>query len=427
MCTFRAMANIKNTSQYTKKKDNTFDTLIIGGGLSGLLCAQALRASGKNFMLLEAEEQMQQLGGSHRAIHTPHGTFDLGLPFIEAGTQSMEALSFFDSVLNSLKADENLKDLGYSVDFDFLSELESIANHPIRYEASGFKPFVGFGKEAPDFVDEIYYYLSSERTEFKKPLGYWVELLAKSLNAADCILRKSWVTEFLVEDQKVVGVLVNGVKAFFAEQIIYTGHTLELEKLFPEGFLPSKIKQKLAKVKTISALSLNIGHAELVTNESRMHLLDSTTPDALGPFVGIFKSPPLDSQNLGSPIVQQSAWVGFISQDADDPENSAQLLKKMKKQLKRAYPLAKWESPLYEKIYLASNWGGDLDLSSSLPCSLPGVKNFWLTSNRSQTEKNLLGSLLQTKKLCEQLGALEFISKLNQNDSLKDDRLTHGL
>ncbi len=56
-----------------------YDVVIIGAGISGLACAQALKNAGKNVVVLEAKER---IGGRLHSINYEDETFDLGASWI---------------------------------------------------------------------------------------------------------------------------------------------------------------------------------------------------------------------------------------------------------------------------------------------------------------------------------------------------------
>ncbi|MDY6487360.1 NAD(P)/FAD-dependent oxidoreductase [Acinetobacter faecalis] len=56
-----------------------YDVVIIGAGISGLACAQALKNAGKNVLVLEAKER---IGGRLHSINYEDETFDLGASWI---------------------------------------------------------------------------------------------------------------------------------------------------------------------------------------------------------------------------------------------------------------------------------------------------------------------------------------------------------
>ena len=133
----------------------TYDYLVIGGGLTGLLIARKLSAAGADVAIAESE---LSLGGSNRPALLAKNKIENGLRFLPKNDLLIKALSQLESELG-LPLIKNLKPVQQKT-----------------YDASGFKEFVGFGEKAPAFYDQIKNFIASVEVELTIPI---YELLEK--------------------------------------------------------------------------------------------------------------------------------------------------------------------------------------------------------------------------------------------------------
>jgi hypothetical protein len=131
-----------------------------------------------------------------------------------------------------------------------------------------------------------------------------------------------------------------------------------------------------------------------------MHILNGTTEDEIGPCVGRF-SPAVTE---GEHTLQASQWMTFIEDEVtEDSEVVGAALKKIKRQIKRAYPEA-LESIKLERIVVAPQIAGDGELKLNGNQSLPGLNNLWVASGPVNAQKNLIGALAQANLVMAALG-----------------------
>lgn len=355
-----------------------YDYIIIGSGLSGLTIAKKISQETDNILILEAQDVT---GGSNRPVILNNSTICNGLRFFPSTEISQKALSFLEELMG-----------------------QSISNSVIQnsietYEASGFKKFVGFGEKSPEFYEQLSYFLASEELTLALKPHEWTHELAENLQ--DKIQKKSIVTRFGFEGldsekPKLSHVIVNGSKHLYAHNFIFAGSVKDLMQLVPDDILNVRAKAKLKKSKAWQGVCLDLFHTTAET-KSNLFLLDGTTDDDIGPCIGRFL--PTVSGVEG----QISQWMSFIdSEAAEDTENIGHVLKKMKRQIKRAFPeLA--DSIKKERIFVTPVLSG-ADLKLNANGTLPKVQNLWIASSQMSPYQNLLGSLMQAQFILSSLG-----------------------
>ncbi|MFN7262299.1 MAG: NAD(P)-binding protein [Pseudobdellovibrionaceae bacterium] len=374
----------------TRKSNHIFDYVIVGSGLSGLAIATALSKETQNILLIDGADFP---GGHNRAIPTPLGPQNNGLRFLPATELSIKAIDFLSSVI------------GEKIGF------ETTENPALTYEDGQVKSFLGFGDQPPAFYDEISYFTAPKTLKPDLDTHEWIQKLIQQYQGE--FLLRSHVTKFVTENDRVTQVLVNGQKIVQGTNFIYCGPIKTLKPLLPEGALNFRALQKMSKTKYWTAVCLDLLHAKQVTQETAIHILNGTTHDEVGPCAGLFQ----EAANLNGENVQYSQWMSFIDdQDAEESENIAAALKKMKKQIKRAYPEA-LENLKFERILVVPSLIGDGDLKLTGQQTLGSIENLWIGSPSVHPQQNIVGALLQAEMVLAALGFRE-ASVQNQSVSL---------
>lgn len=353
-----------------------YDYIIIGSGLSGLTVAQRLAQETQNILVLEAQDQP---GGENRVAHLEGQEINNGLRFFPATTASKKSIQFLENILGmTLVADPQ-------------------ENLPETYEASGFKQFVGFGDKKVEFYDQFSYFLSTDEYSFAQQPYMWIQKLQESLK--DKIQTRSIVTRFGFENlesekPQLTHVTVNGTKQLYAKNFIFSGPIKDLCLLLNDDVLNARAKAKLKKSQAWQAICLDIFHTAKV-EKTNLFVLNGTTDDEIGPCVGRF----LPATKAG----QISQWVSFIdSESAEDTENIGHVLKKIKRQIKRAFPEI-GDSFKKERIFMSSALSGaDIKLTGHM--NIPKVENLWIASSQVSQSKNLLGSIQQAQLILAAMG-----------------------
>jgi hypothetical protein len=363
---------------HIRKKDHVYDVVVIGAGLAGLITAAALLRKGLDVCVLESTEFA---GGHSRLVYSPLALVDNGIKFFPERDSSFEALG----LLNQLLAQP--------------LEYVGIENGPVTYQNGEIKPFVGFGKEAPTFHRELSYFLDPRRLELSKSLGKVVA----ELNAliGERLFTGYTVTKYLGNEGKISSVMVNGQRQINGREFVHASSPKFLASLLVDELLSSRAKQKIAKADYWTILGLDLFHNGPVSERTELHLLNGTTQDEIGPCVGLFHGA-LPSEKTGE-LMQHSQWMTFVEQeDSEDPEVIGAALKKIKRQLKRAYPEI-FEKLHSERIIVAPLMEAELELKFEKSGAFAGIENLWLAHGTASQELNLVGTIKQAFRVAEHL------------------------
>ncbi len=378
-----------------------YDYIIIGSGLTGQTIATRLSQDTKNVLLIEAENIT---GGSHRPTQLANSTLENGLRYLPATDLSFKAIQEIENLISLKLINEQSENL------------------PETYDASGFKPFVGFGDKSPEFYDQFSYFLSPSELKLNLPFHQIVNLL-KEKYQGETIL-KSHVTQIAFQqnenakaDAQVNHVVVNGSKSFYAQNFIFAGQIRDLAALVSDDVLNPRAKVKLKKAHYWMTVGLDLYHEDTTINKNNLFVLDGTTDDGLGPCIGRYQAAITADVSPVQKNQQMSQWLGFVDLNtSEETENIGEVLKKMKRQIKRAFPEMA-ENIKAERISMSSPiTGGELKLNSN--GTLHKTQNLWIASAQVSPYANLMGSFMQSQLTLAALGFGDF--KLAQHDFTND-------
>lgn len=371
-----------------------YDYAIIGSGLTGLSIAAALSRETKNIALIEAADVPC---GVNKKVNFPTGPMNNGIRFVPDSVLSEKALRFLGNILNT------------SVVADASEEA------PITYESGGFKTFLGFGDNPPPFYEELAYFTNSKRLDLTLQPYEWTQLLFEKFQGD--FMPRSYVTKFHQEGERVTHVTINGSKTLHAHNFIFAGTVKDLALLLPEEALSVRARSKLSKNTYWTALCLDLCHSKAVTESTAIHILNGTTQDEIGPCAGRF----LPAIEVDGQMLQASQWMTFIEQEVtEDSEVVGLALKKIKRQIKRAYPEA-LDGLKLERIFVAPIISGNGDLKLSANLTIPELENLWIASATVNEQKNLVGALLQAETIIASLG---FRVEADETSSVMEEEST---
>lgn len=354
-----------------------YDYAIIGSGLTGLSIAAALSRETENIALIEAADVAY---GVNKQVHFLTGPLNNGLRFVPDSVLAEKALRFLENLL------------GKTVVRDISEEA------PITYEGGNFKTFLGFGDNPPPFYEELAYFTATKRQDLGSEPYTWTQDLM-TLFKGD-FLPRSYVTKFHKEEDRVTHLTINGSKTIHAHNFIFTGTIKDLAILLPEEALSIRARSKLSKNTYWTGLCLDLCHDKEVSSNTAMHVLNGTTQDEIGPCVGRF----LPAVDVDGIRMQTSQWMTFIEHEVtEDSEVVGTALKKIKRQVKRAYPEA-LEGLKQERIFVTPILAGNGDIKLNGNGTLPGLENLWIGSATVHEQRNLVGALLQAEMVVASLG-----------------------
>lgn len=354
-----------------------YDYAIIGSGLTGLSIAAALSRETSNIALIEAADVPF---GVNKKVNFPTGPMNNGLRFVPDSVLAEKAMRFLESLLNT----------------PVVADISEEA--PITYESGNFKTFLGFGDTPPAFYEELAYFTSSKRIDLASEPFQWTQALYEQFKGD--FMPRSYVTKFHQEGERVTHVTINGSKTVQAQNFIFAGTVKDLALLLPEDAISIRARSKLSKNTYWTALCLDICHGKAVTETSAMHILNGTTQDEIGPCAGRF----LPAVEVEGETLQASQWMTFIEHETtEDSEVVGLALKKIKRQIKRAYPEA-LDNIKLERIFVAPIIAGNGDIKLNANLTLPELENLWIASATVNEQKNLVGALLQAEMVIASLG-----------------------
>ena len=357
-------------AQTKSPKASEYDSIVIGGGLSGLLIAHQLEEAGRKVALIDSFDVM---GGSSRAMKTLLGETDHGFPFLPFSNEADQSLEWLGSVLQN----------------PIESQLLEVP--PVTFDNGRFQPFVGFGEQKTEADREWEYYLRPSFYALNSTPKDWVKNLSETFTGD--IFLQSHITNLTVEDGFIVGLTVNGTKLFSADQVIFAAHPQMLAKLLPDSAMPARTRQRMLKGPYFTAIYLDLIHKGHVTENQAVHLLRGANEE---PCVGQFLAP----SELAGEVVQHSKWMTLIPADmTDDAELAAHALKMIKRQIKRAYPTA-LEGQIYERISVnpASHGHLEIELENG---QLPKLPNLWICSRFFGPERNAWGNVVEARTVVD--------------------------
>lgn len=346
-----------------KKSQKQFDLIIVGSGLAGLVLAKRALAEGLTVAVLEAQNT---IGGSHSCVTGPKGSHDNTLHYLSSSSQIHQTVRQLNELLESPIS------------------LTSSPHSVLTFDDGRLKPFTSFGKTAPEFFEALEPYLQGLELVPNKLMYQWIkDLINPQLEAA--IYPSHLASELVIENDKACGVMINGHHYWSANHVVFAASITDLIGFLPPDSITPRLRNHLKRPKLWTLVAVDFYHPELITTDSSLHLLNGTTQDDIGPCLGRF------IQANASPDFQLSQWISFASdEDADESENIGLIIKKMKKQIKRAYPQAFTEPTPERIVVIPSSSGLFEDSQIKEQVYFKGIENFWLASAQLSSMSGLL-------------------------------------
>jgi hypothetical protein len=197
------------------------------------------------------------------------------------------------------------------------------------------------------------------------------------------------VTEYAFAEHGMA-LTLNGARTIYARQVIYTLSPRSLLQDLPLDLIPGRTRQRLAKTPLWTSVHLHLGHSSIQQESEALHFLYGSKDD-IEPTLGRYFSP---QEHLPG---QQSLWLGLLPTElADDPEQIANTLREMKRQIRRAYPEALNDLKA-EKIVIDFNSHGNLELGLKDPGLLPELPALFIAHPTLDPQVPLVAAVSQAQ------------------------------
>ena len=346
-----------------------YDSIVIGGGLSGLIVAHQLEGTGRKVALVEA---LDTLGGRCRPAKTVMGEIDSGLKFFPDTQETRDTLAWLSEVIGT--------EIAY----------EAIEAPAVTYDDGRFKPFVGWGDQKIATAHEVDAYAKEKYLRLASTPKDWVPKLVESFTGT--LMMQSQVTKMQVDDEFVIEVVINGSKRISGREVIFCATPQQLTKLLPDTHQPTKARQKLVKGEFWTSANLDLIHNGQVTESAAVHVLKGANEE---PSVGLFHKPATLEDGR---TVQLSQWVTLVPKDVtEEAEIVASAIKQIKRQVKRAYETS-LDGLIRERIVVSPISHGEVNGVFPEDGLWPKLQNLWVVSGFLDPMKNVLGSIRQARR-----------------------------
>ena len=345
------------------------NTVIIGGGLTGLFLAHRLQRGGHTVTLLEARES---LGGRYRRPSQTHPYSSPGLDLIPAGAETFALLDW-------------LKNLA-PIPLDF----EVLEHRPQVFDDAKWRPFAGFGESDFQSVGELSaLFAHTSHVRIEPGLAQFTRALIEQLPVAGQTM--STVTNLKVQEGRVTEIVVNGDKAHKVDNVIFTGHPAQLNDLIEGEGLNPKHRTRLAKMQSWTAVTLEFEHTPDLCEDASVRIFTHNAKE-FEPVVG---------RVFGA----HSKWMTLVPADREtDYEFEGQCLRHIKRQLKRAWPFLFDEAkPAVERISAQTAAYGQHSLRAKEAFRFADISNLYLANHALVAIPGELGALEPVRTLEAQL------------------------
>lgn len=361
------------------KIKKSYDYLIFGGGLSGLLAAKVLIKAEKSFLIIEPSEK---LGGRLSGWMADDQLLPSNLNLYSQNETNLKYFSWLEDTLG-----QSLIDGSYSA-------------NTFHFQEGHFKSFNGFGDRNPEALSQLNKFcFENEKVKIKSYPQEWISQVISELNE-DHFITHSEITKLnLDETGKAISAEINGKTEVSFNHLIWAVAPQKLLDTVPAEALGGPEAKKLKKhAGVFDAVILNLAHKNYNFDFESAEHLKSTNLDSV---FCLYGSSQEFEPIIGTLTKDHSCWMTLIdSEKTLDHEFVSKVLKNMKKQIKRAFPDLLDSPQLKEKIILSESSYGQLTLKEEDTGFLKNIPNVFCSSSLcSQTESGLIGTLERSQLL----------------------------
>lgn len=321
----------------------TYDTLVIGGGLSGVLIAHKLHASGQKVKLFEATEKLG-------------GRFSRGLlPFLPADTDQQTCIQWLNS-------------LGFQLGF-FEQQ-----HRPQIYQDGNFQDLAGFGDTKIVAAEFYMPLLSTSECTVTPTFTQEFHRLLKELP-----FEFQTLSELTQLSKSVDGVniaTINDEHQFAFKNLVFTAAPQKIMACMPPEMLALKSMARLSKQEYWASINVQYDHESALQTPEGVLFLTSQGQD-----LDVVAGRVTDQG-------KKSQWMTLIPMETlEDTEKITQILRAIRRQIKRPYPEALNNSK--ETLWVTPfSHGGDLPASQ-----IKGIPHIWLAHSSLFQLDPLWGSI----------------------------------
>ena len=330
-----------------------YDTLVIGGGLTGLLVAHKLHSAGQKVKLFEATEKLG-------------GRFSRGfLPFLPADQDQQTCFQWLNSLGFQLQSSEE-------------------AHRPQIYEGGSFQDLAGFGDTKIAGAD--YYLPLLSTVECKTTPSFHQEFQRLLTQLPFEYQTLSELTQLTKTEDTLNIATINDEHQFSFKNIVFAAAPLKLLQYLPPDLLALKSIARLSKQEYWASLNVQYDHEAALNAPDGVLFLTSQGQD-------------LDV--VAGRVTEQgrrSQWMTLIPMETiEDTEKITQILRAIRRQIKRPYPeaLNNTKETLWISAY---SHGGDLPASQ-----IKGISNLWMAHSSLFQLDPLWGAVKAAMTVCNEI------------------------
>ncbi|MEE6249230.1 MAG: NAD(P)-binding protein [Bdellovibrionota bacterium] len=348
-----------------------YDIAVIGAGLNGLIITHSLAKAGKKVILVESADR-------------------LGGVFQEHNMKLGKLPDFFSNQKYFSEAAENFSRWCSRL---FGEETAFVKVNPSTktFDSGKFKDFIGFGDKAPVFVDELTAYTNTEKLQMQTSFSSITQSYIQELEALENvdILTNSILTAFHPLEGQIDLIEVNDGKKIEADEYVFTGSLFSLDSLSEEvEVLTKSQKQSLAKANSFTAVHLEFVHPgnELPIEED---FVLSAAKEKSQACYGQFSLAD-NFSGAQAEAYQMSTWLSFVESNlTNDMETTGNLVREMKRQVKRAFPEA-IDNAVFERVVVTpdSHCTNKVKVKDLKSTNFP---NFYILSKELDESDGIMG------------------------------------